>query len=82
LREDRRCGDAVHRPPTAPAATTTWSAEGFRVACEAVAAAIGARIVVFEQSAHNPQLQEPERLNALLRGVWAEAEAEALAQSG
>ncbi len=54
--------------------------EGFRVTCEAVAAAIGARIVVFEQSAHNPQLEEPERFNALLRGVWAEAEA--LAQPG
>jgi pimeloyl-ACP methyl ester carboxylesterase len=30
-----------------------------------------APVVVFEQSAHNPQLQEPEAFNALLRETWA-----------
>lgn len=40
--------------------------------CDALAAAIGAEQVVFDGSSHNPQLEEPERFNDLLRRVWAQ----------
>lgn len=43
---------------------------GFGAVCEVVAERIGGRVVVFERSAHNPQIQEPEAFNALLRKVW------------
>jgi pimeloyl-ACP methyl ester carboxylesterase len=49
--------------------------KGFRAVCETIAERIGGRVVAFEDSAHNPQIQEPERFNQLLREVWAEAEA-------
>jgi pimeloyl-ACP methyl ester carboxylesterase len=51
--------------PTAPEL-----GEAFRVACEAIAEGIGARLAVFEESRHNPQIEEPERFNTLLRDVW------------
>lgn len=42
----------------------------FAAVCETIAERIGARLVVFEQSTHNPQLQEPEEFNNLLRTIW------------
>jgi len=35
-----------------------------------IAERIGARVSVFEQSSHNPQLQEPDAFNRLLRKLW------------
>lgn len=46
----------------------------FRAVCERIAERIGATVAVFEGSSHNPQLQEPERFNALLREVWSAAD--------
>jgi pimeloyl-ACP methyl ester carboxylesterase len=48
--------------------------EGYRAVCETIAERIGGRVLVFGSSAHNPQIQEPERFNALLREVWAGVE--------
>ncbi len=42
-----------------------------RAVCEAIARAIGAEMVVFSDSAHNPQMEEPEKFNDLLRRTWA-----------
>jgi pimeloyl-ACP methyl ester carboxylesterase len=42
----------------------------FAAVCETIAARIGARVVVFEHSTHNPQLQEPDAFNQLLRDLW------------
>jgi pimeloyl-ACP methyl ester carboxylesterase len=41
--------------------------------CETVAERIDGRVVVFEDSSHNPRLQEPERFNRFLREVWDSA---------
>jgi pimeloyl-ACP methyl ester carboxylesterase len=38
--------------------------------CREVADRIRANVVVFEDSAHNPQLEEPEAFNRFLREVW------------
>jgi pimeloyl-ACP methyl ester carboxylesterase len=46
----------------------------YAAVCEVIAGRIGGHVVVFERSGHNPQLQEAEAFNALLRSVWAEAE--------
>ena len=43
---------------------------GFAAVCEAIAGRIGGRVVVFEHSAHNPQREEAESFNALLRETW------------
>jgi pimeloyl-ACP methyl ester carboxylesterase len=43
----------------------------FAAVCRVLAERIGARVIVFDRSAHNPQLEEPEALNRLLREVWA-----------
>ncbi len=45
----------------------------FREVCEVIAQAIGGRIVVFDNSAHNPQMEEAEEFNDFLRGVWRSA---------
>lgn len=45
----------------------------FEAVCRVIAERIGARIEVFVRSTHNPQLQEPEPFNELLRALWAEA---------
>jgi hypothetical protein len=29
-------------------------------------------VVVFDRSTHNPQLQQPEEFNQMLRRVWAD----------
>jgi pimeloyl-ACP methyl ester carboxylesterase len=44
----------------------------FRVVAETIAARIGADVVTFDRSTHNPQLQQPESFNELLRRVWAQ----------
>jgi len=46
----------------------------FAAVCEAIAERIGARVVVFEDSTHNPQLQEPDAFNELLLELWRAAE--------
>ena len=46
---------------------------GYREVCEVIAKAIGGRIVVFQESGHNPQTEEPERFNSFLRDVWSSA---------
>ena len=43
----------------------------FAAICEALADRIDARLVVFERSCHNPQIEEHERFNQLLRDVWS-----------
>lgn len=45
----------------------------FRAVCETIAERADGRIVVFEDSSHNPQLQEPDRFNRLLREIWDSA---------
>jgi pimeloyl-ACP methyl ester carboxylesterase len=45
----------------------------FAAVCRAVAEGIGARTVVFEHSSHNPQSEEPEAFNRLLRDIWSSA---------
>jgi pimeloyl-ACP methyl ester carboxylesterase len=43
----------------------------FAAVCDRIADQIGAaEVIVFEQSTHNPQLQEPDAFNALLRQTW------------
>lgn len=42
----------------------------YAAVCARIAAATGARTVVFERSGHSPQLQEPEAFDALLRETW------------
>lgn len=39
--------------------------------CQALADQINASLVVFEQSCHNPQIEESERFNRLLRDLWS-----------
>lgn len=46
-------------------------ARALQAVCEAIAQAIGGTIVVFEDSAHNPQIEEAERFNTFLRSVWS-----------
>ncbi|MGO9822883.1 MAG: alpha/beta fold hydrolase [Solirubrobacteraceae bacterium] len=43
----------------------------FAAICDALSRRIDARLVVFEQSCHNPQIEEPERFNRLLQDVWS-----------
>lgn len=45
-------------------------ARAYREVCEVIAEAIGARVVVFKDSAHNPQMEEAEQFNSFLRSVW------------
>ena len=42
----------------------------YAAVCRAICDRIGGRLVVFERSSHNPQLQEPQAFNQLLREVW------------
>lgn len=42
----------------------------YAAVCRVIADRIGARVVLFKQSSHNPQLQEPQAFNRLLREVW------------
>ena len=42
----------------------------FAAVCETLSKLIGARLVVFERSSHNPQLQEPEAFNRFLEDLW------------
>jgi pimeloyl-ACP methyl ester carboxylesterase len=39
--------------------------------CRSLHYKIGGELVEFENSAHNPQIEEPERFNSLLRAFWA-----------
>jgi pimeloyl-ACP methyl ester carboxylesterase len=39
--------------------------------CERLAEQINAELVVFERSCHNPQIEEHQAFNRLLRGVWS-----------
>lgn len=45
--------------------------------CDLLAERIGAERVVFENAAHNPQLEVPQEFNARLRAFWASASAKA-----
>jgi pimeloyl-ACP methyl ester carboxylesterase len=42
--------------------------------CEALADQVNAKIVVFERSCHNPQIEEHQAFNRLLRTVWSSRE--------
>ena len=42
----------------------------YAAVCRAICDRIGGRLVVFARSSHNPQLQESQRFNQLLREVW------------
>jgi len=46
-------------------------AEAMQATSEAAARRSLAELVVFEASAHNPQMEEPERFNDLLRRIWS-----------
>jgi pimeloyl-ACP methyl ester carboxylesterase len=50
--------------------------DGFSAVDRALTEGLGAPKVVFERSAHNPQLEEPEKFNKLLRDFWASVEAD------
>lgn len=56
-------------PTGSTAAPATGAA--FRAVADTVAARIGAEVVVFDRSTHNPQLQQPDDFNAMLRRLWA-----------
>lgn len=43
----------------------------FAAICEVLAERISGRLVVFDRSTHNPQMQEPQEFNDLLREVWS-----------
>ncbi len=43
----------------------------FAAVCRVLAERIGANIVVFEDSMHSPQLEEPEPFNGMLRDLWS-----------
>jgi pimeloyl-ACP methyl ester carboxylesterase len=43
----------------------------FAAVCRVLAERIGGKVVVFDRSAHNPQREEPEAFNRLLRELWA-----------
>lgn len=43
----------------------------FAAVCRVLAERIGASTVVFEQSMHNPQLEEPDPFNSMLRDLWS-----------
>jgi pimeloyl-ACP methyl ester carboxylesterase len=45
-------------------------ARAYREVYEVIVQAIDGRVVVFKDSAHNPQMEEAEQFNSLLRGVW------------
>lgn len=42
----------------------------FRAVVNRLAARVGADVAVFPRSAHNPQLEEPDAFNQLLRSTW------------
>ena len=42
----------------------------YAAVCRVVAARVGARLVTFERSTHNPQLEEPQAFNHLLQELW------------
>ena len=46
----------------------------FAAVCNRIADQIHAPVVVFNHSTHNPQMQEPEAFNALLRQTWSAVE--------
>lgn len=49
-------------------------AKAMQATAEAAARKSGAELVVFESSAHDPQMEEPDRFNDLLRRIWSRAE--------
>ena len=51
-------------------------ANAMQATAEAAARRSGAELVVFESSAHDPQMEEPDRFNDLLRRIWSGAEAD------
>lgn len=57
-----------------------WNTEGpaggrdFAAVCNRIADEIDAPVVVFDHSTHNPQMQEAEAFNALLRRTWSAVE--------
>jgi pimeloyl-ACP methyl ester carboxylesterase len=46
----------------------------YRAVGTAIARRMAGELIVLAESSHNPQLEEPERLNALLERVWRQAE--------
>lgn len=42
----------------------------FRAVADTISSRIGADLVVFDRSTHNPQLQQPDEFNELLRRTW------------
>jgi pimeloyl-ACP methyl ester carboxylesterase len=54
-------------------APTGWAGRAFRAVADVLSARIGADVVVFDRSTHNPQLQQPEEFNQMLRRVWTDA---------
>ncbi len=43
----------------------------FRAVAGSLVERIGAEMVVFDKATHNPQLQQPDEFNAMLRRVWS-----------
>jgi pimeloyl-ACP methyl ester carboxylesterase len=46
----------------------------YRAVGTAIARRMEGELITFDESSHNPQLEEPERLNALLERVWKQAD--------
>ena len=57
--------------PQPGAAGPSPAGEAFRAVADALAERIGAQRVEFAGSSHNPQLEEAEAFNRLLRSTWA-----------
>ena len=49
----------------------------FAAICQSLAERIAAELVVFERSCHNPQIEEHEAFNRLLRDLWSDQAREA-----
>lgn len=59
----------------APAPVKALGGRAWMIAASSVARAIGAELTCFEDSAHNPQFEDPERFNAALLKFWDRADA-------
>jgi pimeloyl-ACP methyl ester carboxylesterase len=60
---------------TATLAAKALAGAAYETTCAALAAAIGARLVTFERSGHNPQVDEPEAFNQTLLELWRSGQA-------
>jgi pimeloyl-ACP methyl ester carboxylesterase len=55
---------------TAKPAAKALAGAAYGAACAALAGAIGGRLVSFDRSGHNPQIEEPDVFNQTLLELW------------